>query len=267
MLALSPLFGALVGFSLGLTGGGGAIFAVPLLVYGLAVAPRDAVGISLAAVGATALVGALQRLGAGEVDLRTGVVFALAGMLGAPLGTWVNGAIPEPLLLVLFAGLMAFVAVRLWRQGSAHARATLQRHVQHPGGNNASRRRVALVSRDAGILAGLGLATGVLSGLFGVGGGFVIVPALVLGSRMPMHRAVATSLVVITLVSAAGVTSYLIAGRPLGWSLIGLFVLGGIAGMGLGIQLSRKLSGPLLQKGFAVALVLVAVFILTKSVV
>ena len=261
MLTLSPLFGALVGFSLGLTGGGGAIFAVPLLVYGLGVSPRQAVGISLAAVGATALVGALQRLKAGEVDLYSGVVFALIGMLGTPLGMWLNGSIPESLLLVLFASLMVLVAVRMWRQGSPQIRTPPAGH------NKTSRWRVTLRSRDAGLLIGLGLATGVLSGLFGVGGGFVIVPALVLGRRMPIHRAMATSLVVITLVSAAGVTSYLVAGRPLGWWLTGLFVLGGIAGMGLGIHLSRKLSGALLQKAFAVTLVLVAVFMITKNVI
>lgn len=117
-----------------------------------------------------------------------------------------------------------------------------------------------------GVLAGLGLATGVLSGLCGVGGGFVLVPALVLERGLPIPRAVATSLVVITLVRAAGITSYLAAGRPLGWALASLFVRGGIAGMGLGTRLSRKPSGPQLQQGFAVALVLVAVFILTKSV-
>jgi uncharacterized membrane protein YfcA len=266
MLVLSPLFGALVGFSLGLTGGGGAIFAVPLLVYGLAVPPREAIGISLAAVGATALVGALQRLRAGEVDLRTGVVFGLAGMLGAPLGSWLNGYLPDPLLLGLFACLMAVVAVRMWWQASPHAHPTPPGRGPSTASYTAPQRRGVRSARGRGVFAGMGLATGVLSGLFGVGGGFVIVPALVLGSDMPMHRAVATSLVVITLVSAAGVTSYLAAGRPLGWSLASLFVLGGMAGMGLGTWLSRKLPGPQLQQGFAVALVLVAVFILTKSV-
>jgi len=90
MVAWSPVFGVIVGFALGLTGGGGSIFAVPMLVYGLAVAPREAIGVSLAAVGATALVGALRRLRAGEVELGTGLLFAVAGMLGAPLGAWAN---------------------------------------------------------------------------------------------------------------------------------------------------------------------------------
>jgi uncharacterized membrane protein YfcA len=111
----------------------------------------------------------------------------------------------------------------------------------------------------------VGLLTGILSGLFGVGGGFIIVPALVLVSGMAIHRAVATSLVVITLVSASGVLSYLIAGRPLEWLLTGLFVVGGIIGMTLGTQWSRRLSGPVLQQGFAVALAVVAAFVITRN--
>lgn len=272
MIALSPFFGVVVGFALGLTGGGGSIFAVPLLVYGLAVAPREAFGISLAAVGATALFGAVQRFRAGEVDLHTGVFFALAGMVGAPFGAWLNGYIPEPLLLVLFACLMVFVAIRMWRRTSQASHITQVEPAASavtPQPTEAAHRahggRGPLLSRDTGVLAIVGLLTGVLSGMFGVGGGFVIVPALVLVGGMEIHRAVATSLVVIALVSASGVTSYLAAGRPLALTLASLFVLGGIGGMGLGTRLSRKLSGPRLQKGFAVALMLVATFIISKS--
>jgi len=87
MFLLSLVFGSIVGFSLGLTGGGGSIFAVPFLVYGLSVAPREAVGVSLAAVGITALVGTLDRLRARQVEVRTGLIFAFAGMLGAPVGS------------------------------------------------------------------------------------------------------------------------------------------------------------------------------------
>jgi hypothetical protein len=123
-----------------------------------------------------------------------------------------------------------------------------------------------MTSRCAAVLAAAGLVTGVLSGLFGVGGGFVIVPALVLTTSLDIHRAVATSLLVIALVSAAGVASYLAAGRVLPWESTGLFVAGGIGGMGLGSLVARRLSGPGLQKVFAVAMLVVAVFIVTKSV-
>jgi uncharacterized membrane protein YfcA len=89
--SLSELFGSFVGFALGLTGGGGSILAVPLLIYGLSISPREAFGISLAAVGATALIGLAQRIRVGEVEFGTGVLFALAGMAGAPLGIWLAG--------------------------------------------------------------------------------------------------------------------------------------------------------------------------------
>jgi uncharacterized membrane protein YfcA len=263
MIALSLFFGALVGFALGLTGGGGSIFAVPMLVYGLAVAPREAVGVSLAAVGTTALVGALQRLRAGEVELGIGVFFAMAGMAGAPLGSWLNGYLPESVLLVLFAGLMAFVAIRMWQMATKAVPDRLHPPSFEAADHAQSHRR--FTPRYAATLALLGLCTGVLSGLFGVGGGFVIVPALVLAGGVAIHRAVATSLVVIALVSAAGVISYLAAGRPLSLMLTALFVLGGVGGMAVGTRLSRRLSGPKLQKGFAVALVSVAAFIMLRN--
>src|SRR6056297_3124541 len=114
MSGLAILFGGIVGFALGLTGGGGGIFAVPLLVYGLSVAPREAVGISLAAVGGTALFGAVPRLFRGQVELRTGLLFAVAGMIGAPIGSYLSTLLPENVLLVLFAILMLIVAQRMW---------------------------------------------------------------------------------------------------------------------------------------------------------
>jgi uncharacterized membrane protein YfcA len=272
-VALRLLFGMAVGVSLGLTGGGGSIFAVPLLVYGLAVRPREAIGVSLAAVGATALVGGLRRLARGEVEVRTGLLFAAAGMLGAPAGSWLGRRVPEGVLLVAFAALMVAVAVRMWLQASwrpEEARAVRARSATPPGEHGPSCRRdpegrLALTSRCFAVLALAGLAAGVLSGLFGVGGGFVIVPALVLVTGMGIHRAVATSLLVIALVGASGVASHLAAGRPLPAVLTGLFVAGGIAGMELGTLLGRRLGGPGLQKVFASAMVAVAALIVARN--
>lgn len=273
--ALALGFGAVVGLSLGLTGGGGSIFAVPLLVYGLAVRPREAIGISLAAVGTTALIGCLRRLGRGEVELRTGLMFAAAGMLGAPAGSWLGGQVPESVLLALFAGLMAVIAVRMWTQAARRpeetkaVRAALAPPVDERG--PACRRdpdgRLHLTSRCFAALVAAGLVAGVLSGLFGVGGGFLIVPALVLVTGMGIHRAVATSLLVIALISASGVASYLAAGRLLPLDLAGLFVLGGVGGMELGTLLGRRLGGPGLQKLFAAAMVAVAAFIVANSLI
>ena len=103
MLGLAIAYGVVVGFALGLTGGGGGIFAVPLLVYGLGIAPREAVGISLASVGGTALSGAISRWRQGQVEVRTGIIFAVGGMAGAPLGTWLSKRMPESTLMILFS--------------------------------------------------------------------------------------------------------------------------------------------------------------------
>jgi len=273
MSSLSVIFGALVGFSLGLTGGGGAIFAVPLLVYGLGVAPREAVGISLAAVGATSFVGFLGRWRARKIELRTGLVFAVAGMLGAPVGSWLSGLIPETVLLTLFAILMLVVALRMWSKASEPAIAGLPiacstetADVDGPACRRDINGNLLLSSRCAWLLAAVGIATGVLSGLFGVGGGFVIVPALVLFSGMTIHRAVGTSMLVVALVSVSAIGSHLFAGRTISVETTALFVVGGVAGLLLGTVAGRRLSGPALQKVFAVAIVAVAIFVVVRTV-
>lgn len=269
MLWLSLIFGAVVGLSLGLTGGGGAIFAVPLLVYGLHVPTREAVGISLAAVGATSLVGFVHRWKLGQVEIRTGMLFAVAGMVGAPVGTWIAGLLPETILLLSFAGLMIIVAVRLWQQASRSATQVsacpTPEHLDGPTCQRDAAGVLILNSRCAVLLLIVGVLTGVLSGAFGVGGGFVIVPALVLFSGMSMHRAVGTSLMVIALVSVSGVGSQLWAGRAISPVITLLFVMGGIAGLFAGQQIGRRLSGPALQKVFVVAILAVAVFVIVRN--
>ncbi|WP_436715529.1 sulfite exporter TauE/SafE family protein [Roseiconus lacunae] len=272
MFGQAILFGTIVGFALGLTGGGGGVFAVPLLVYGLGIGPREAVGISLAAVGGTALSGAVPRLIRREVELRTGLLFAIAGMIGAPLGSYLSTLIPESLLLLLFACVMFVVAQRMWAKATkpTAATGTCVTEGQPSKDRSACQRdedgRLRLTSRCARLLVVVGLATGVLSGLFGVGGGFVIVPALVLFSGMAMHLAVATSLFVIVLISISGITSHLIAGNDISIQTTLLFMLGGFVGMGIGGVVAKQMKGPTLQKVFAIAIVLVACFVIFKSV-
>lgn len=271
---LCLLFGMVAGFALGLTGGGGSIFAVPMLVYGIGVPPHEAVGISLAAVGAIAAVGFVQRWRQGEVEVGTGVLFSATGMLGAPVGAWLNSLLPAAVLLTAFAVLMVFIAVRMWRKATTSPAETHAVRARWDSGASdengpVCRRdpqgRLKLTSQCAALLALLGLVTGVLSGLFGVGGGFVILPALVLFSGMGIHRAVATSLMIITLISAAGISSYVLAGRPIDGELTALFAGGGVLGMLGGTLVSRRLTGPALQNGFSVAIVLVAIFVLLKT--
>lgn len=116
--AASVAAGGIVGLSLGLTGGGGAIFAVPLLVYWIGVDPRTAVSISLVTVAATALVGAVERWWYGQVEVRTGLLFAAAGMVTAPAGNWLGGHVPPQTLMAAFAGLMLLIAARMWRKAA-----------------------------------------------------------------------------------------------------------------------------------------------------
>lgn len=264
---LSVAFGATVGFALGLTGGGGSLLAVPLLVYGLAIAPRDAFGISLAAVGAMALSGVIPKLRAGQVEVGTGILFAIAGMLGAPLGTWVAGLIPESLLLTLFAVLMVVVAVRMWTKTKPPLPTKCDEAQVGPTCQRTETGQLRLTSKCAVLLLAVGLLTGFLSGLFGVGGGFVIVPALVLFSGMPIRRAIATSLLVIVLVSISGVSSQFLAGREIPLEVTGLFVAGGVLGTQLGSLVGKRLDASMLQKVFAIGIVAVACYIGAKSFV
>lgn len=265
---LSFFFGTIVGVSLGLTGGGGAIFAVPLLVYGLGTPPREAVGISLAAVGSTSFVGFLHRWKLGEVEFRTGLLFAIAGMIGAPVGTWMARFIPDAWLLVAFAALMVIVAARLWKQASRSVPPRAQCAPLEATGGPTCRRdtsgSLVLTSRCALLLVMAGILTGVLSGLFGVGGGFVIVPALVLFSGMAIHRAIGTSLMVIALVSVTGIASHIWAGQSISTNIAVSFVVGGIAGLFTGQRISRNLPDPLLQRAFAVVILAVAVFVAVR---
>jgi len=267
VLALTLLFGAAVGFSLGLTGGGGAIFAVPLLVYGLGVPARDAVGVSLVTVGVTALFGFVQRAGRRLVEFPTGLLFALAGMIGAPVGAMLADRIPDALLLSAFAGLMLLIAVRMWRN-AADAKYRLPIVVDDDAGPTCRRDsegKLRLTSRCALLLAALGLGAGALSGLFGVGGGFIIVPALVFFSGMGIQRAIGTSLLVISLISAAGTATHWLAGKDLPLATAGLFAVGSLAGLFAGSGLAQRLAGPLLQKVFASAIVAVAFFVLVRT--
>ena len=272
MLPLTLFFGALVGFSLGLTGGGGAIFAVPLLVYGLGVPAREAVGVSLLTVGATSLVGFVQRARSKMVEFPTGLLFAVAGMIGAPVGALLADRIPEALLLGLFGALMLVIALRMWRKaGDSAARLPIimDSNVMDDDGGPTCRRdpegKLHLTSRCAMLLGVVGLGAGVLSGLFGVGGGFIIVPALVVFSGMGMQRAIGTSLLVITLISAAGTASHLLAGKDLTLFTAGVFTIGSVAGLFAGSSLAQRLAGPTLQKVFAIAIVLVALYVLFRT--
>ena len=253
---LGLAYGLVVGVSLGLTGGGGSIFAVPILIYGLGVPVGTSIGLSLAAVGVTAGFGAALRLRAKEVDVRDGLVFAVAGMILAPAGAWLGSKLPNPLLLSALAVLMAIVGTRMWL-GKAGATIEPGPCVTRPG-----------VGRGLGCytrLVAAGSAAGLMSGLFGVGGGFIIVPALLYVTGMSIHRSVATSLLVIFLISLSGVAAHILHGQRFPMPVTAIFIAGGFAGMFAGIALRSRLPALMLQKVFAAAMWIVAAYMLARN--
>jgi hypothetical protein len=274
---VSMVFGFIVGISLGLTGGGGAVFAVPLLVYGEGLSPRDAVGVSLLTVGATALVGFLSHLRRGDVELRPGLLFAAAGVCGAPLGTTIAAQMPDVLLMLLLGLLMLLIAVRMWRAKPVagiqpapvmtESSPVAECPIQLPSA--ACRRdsfgELLLTTRCARLLLTVGLGAGVLSGMFGVGGGFLIVPALVEFSGMTMRRAVGTSLLVIFLVSISGIASRIMADEVPAAVAVGLFLPGSVAGLWTGQSVGQKLPVRILQQVFSAAIMVVAVLLIVKN--
>jgi uncharacterized protein len=246
---------------------------VPLLVYGLGLAPREAIGVSLAAVGLAAAFGAAGAIRARLVEYRAAIVFAIAGMLGAPLGVKAAHWLSETTLLTAFATLMLVVATGMWRAATrSPAAASVVRADYVPDVASAtgpmcrleSDQQLRLTAQCSTVLALAGVGTGLLAGAFGVGGGFVIVPALTLIARIDIHRAVATSLLIISVVGLAGVSTMLVEGRQLPWLLTNLFIGGALAGMFLGRLLARRTAGPRLQKIFATAIIVVAVFVLAS---
>ena len=245
---LAILFGTVIGLLLGLVGGGGSILTVPILVYVIGQDVHAATATSLVIVGLTALSGAVPHARAGRVALPTAVVFGVAGVAGAFAGAWLNARVEGPLILFLFGVLMLVVAARM-----AFGRMSQASAVQ-----DAAKSGLHLPV----LLAGLGV--GAMTGFFGVGGGFLIVPALVLAVGFPMRLAVGTSLVVIAINSGAGVLAHLgTGGFDLGVAL--LFVVGGFVGGTLGGHFAGRIDEAKLSRGFAVLVALVGLYLIARN--
>ena len=234
-----------VGLLLGMVGGGGSIVTVPILVYVAGMSPGQAVALSLPIVGTTAAVGACIHYRAGNADLRAASAFAAAGIVGAPAGAQLTRLLPGPVLLVLFALLMLAVGVRMLRG-------------QWSESDTGGRCRLA----PCGI-AGLGL--GVLTGFLGVGGGFLIVPALLRFARTPMRKAIGTSLFIIAVNSAAGFTAHLGDVHGAG-PLAAALTVSALVGLVAGISAGRKLQTAGLRTAFGGVALLVAAYLLAMNV-
>lgn len=253
-IALSLLSGGLVGLSLGLVGGGGSILAVPLMVYLVGIAdPHVAIGTSAVAVAASALINLFGHARNRNVKWPCASVFALAGIAGAALGAEFGKAVDGAKLLAAFGLLMIVIAALMLRP--------------RRGGDNPD------VHLDAGSatrllppLAGAGFGVGAMSGFFGIGGGFLIVPGLVTATAMPLLSAIGSSLVSVAAFGATTAVSYAFSGL-VDWTVAGLFIAGSIAGSAAGIRLGRVLSAErrLLALVFSGLVATVGVYVLVKG--
>lgn len=249
---LGLLSGSLVGFSLGLVGGGGSILAVPLMVFLVGVAdPHIAIGTSAIAVAANAAASLTKHAREGNVKWHCATVFAVAGVAGAFGGSSLGKIIDGQKLLVLFALLMLVVGALMLRQRSGEGDTT-----------------VRLNRGNFPALVALGFTAGGFSGFFGIGGGFLIVPALMLATDMPILNAVGSSLVAVTAFGLTTAANYAYSGY-VDWVLAALFIIGGVLGGFLGARTAKSLSGKrgALNGVFAVLIFAVAIYTLVRSLI
>jgi uncharacterized membrane protein YfcA len=261
------LLGLTVGVILALTGAGGGILAVPLLVFGAGLSMAEAGPIGLLAVGLAATLGAVMGLKNGTVRYKAALLIAAAGIICSPLGLWLAQRTPNRPLTILFACVLMYVAFRVFKRSlppSAASQAAVASK-QPPCVLDAQRGKLNWTAPCAWALTMSGVVAGGLSGLLGVGGGFVMVPALQRYTNLTAQSVLATSLAVIALVSMSGVAASSAAGH-LQWPIALPFSIGALFGMACGRLIAARLAGPHLQRGFAAVSMLVAVALLVKAI-
>jgi len=253
-LAAALASGAVIGLILGLVGGGGSIIAVPLLVYVVGVAsPHSAIGTAAVAVALNALAGLAGHARAGTVKWPCAITFSLAGVIGATLGAQLGKAMDGQRLLALFGAMMIVVGLAMLRP---------RRSPENPD--------VRLTRASAGSLLPRlipsGLGVGLLAGFFGIGGGFLIVPALIMATGMPLRIAVGTSLVAVFALGLTTATSYALSDY-VEWQLVGLLVVGGVAGALAGIAFGKRLAGAKrkMEFGFAALVITVGCYVVARG--
>ena len=260
-LVASPL-GFLVGVALGALGGGGSILAVPVLVFVVGLSPSSATSTSLVVVGVASLVGAYEHWRSGRVQVTTGLVFGLVGIGGSIAGSMLNRGLDGDLLLLAFAGLTLVAAWRIF--AGCPSCATVDDLVAGAGSAVRTRsRRLTLTPARVAKIALAGTVVGFLTGLFGVGGGFIIVPVLALALEFPMASAVGTSLLVIAVNSAAALAPRL--GGGIEWGTTAIFVVAATAGVMAGKRIGDRLDPKTMQRWFAALLVGVALYTGTRA--
>ncbi|MCL2581967.1 MAG: sulfite exporter TauE/SafE family protein [Streptosporangiales bacterium] len=261
-IAIIVVAGALIGLSLGALGGGGSILTVPVLVYGLSQSAGQATTGSLVVVGVTSLIGAVTAYRAGNVKLSQGVTFGAVAIAGSAVGAKASGLVPGPALLAAFAVLLVVVAaVMITRQVRARRGAPGERkpvQVDDPiitfspsFACNCPRALKVLITATV---------VGLLTGFLGVGGGFLVVPALTLALGLPMADAVGTSLVVITITSASALAVRAGTGVQADWAVVAMLTVVAVIGAWAGARVAAKADTARLQTAFTALLVLVALY-------
>lgn len=249
MIVLGYALAALIGLSLGVMGGGGSILTVPIFVYVLGYDPKLAIAMSLPVVGITSLVGALAHWRAGHVELRIAALFGACAMGGAFAGAHVAGLITGAAQLTILAVIMLAAAIMMFRSGEVPASATSV---------------VGEPTMSLALLLPIAVVVGMFTGLVGTGGGFLIVPALVVLGRVPFKHAVGTSLLVIAMNCASGYAGY--HGHvQVPWPFLVGFTAVAVGGILAGAKLVRFVSQATLKRAFAIFLLVMGAFILAKN--
>jgi uncharacterized membrane protein YfcA len=265
-LLVSPL-GFLIGVSLGALGGGGSILAVPILVYAAGESPQAATTTSLIVVGAASFVGMFAHLRAGRVRVLPGIMFGLAGVGGSVIGTRLNHAVDANILLLAFAALMLIAAWRMWVNQSEPGAGDEDFELypepdadMEPGGGVLVVTRTKVTATVVAKVLVAGTIVGFITGFFGVGGGFVVVPALVLALGFEMPEAVGTSLLVISINSAVALTGR-IGTTTVDWAVAAPFTIAALLGVSVGKTIADRLPTVTLVRWFVGLLVVLAAYV------
>ncbi len=265
---LSPL-GFLIGLSLGALGGGGSILAVPVLVYGAGQDPRAATATSLLLVGVASVAGLVPHWRAGRVRPGIGVAFGLAGIGGSVIGSHVNASVDPDLLLLGFSGLILLAAWRMLTGCPTCTRVGEERVLVRARAEGSAGGAVAVLQRvdvqRLVLVALAGTGVGFLTGLFGVGGGFVIVPALALVLELPMPQAIGTSLLVIAINSATALGTRM-ATTTIEWEVALPFTIAAVLGVLAGERLASRLDPQRTLRAFATLLLVLAAFTASSAI-
>ena len=265
-MLISYVVGALIGAILGLTGAGGSVLAVPMLIQIFHLSPHDAMGISLGVVSASAIFGVFTKIRSAQIEWLPAILYSCVGGLFSPLGIILNKQLNANYLMAGFLCIVFFVCLRLWLQASAYpseakiVRSSLERN-QTKNKTVCNNYKILSngITANCFIWMSIGAAiTGLLSGIFGVGGGFLIVPTLLKITGMHIRQAIATSLVIISLVSLTGFISFTSSADFLDINLFAKLAIGSIFGMLFGILVSNYITGPTLQKVFSMLLFVTA---------